>query len=49
MALGQLTSLNLIIKGDVGGSVEALADSLMKIQSDEVVVDIIHTGVGAIS
>ncbi|MEM8559070.1 MAG: translation initiation factor IF-2, partial [Bacteroidota bacterium] len=49
MALGQLTSLNLIIKGDVGGSVEALADSLMKIQSEEVVVDIIHTGVGAIS
>ncbi|HMB91962.1 MAG TPA: translation initiation factor IF-2, partial [Rhodothermales bacterium] len=49
MALGEFSELNLIIKGDVGGSVEALADSLLKLSTDEVAVAIIHSGVGAIS
>ena len=49
MALGQLTHLNLVVKGDVGGSVEALSDSLLKISNDEVAVDIVHSGVGAIT
>ena len=49
MALGQLTNLNLVVKGDVGGSVEALSDSLLKISNDEVAVDIVHSGVGAIT
>ena len=49
MALGELTNLNLVVKGDVGGSVEALSDSLLKISSDEVAVNIVHGGVGAIT
>jgi translation initiation factor IF-2 len=49
MALGQLQTLNLIIKADVSGSVEALADSLLKISNEEVAVEIIHSGVGAIN
>jgi len=49
LALGQFRELNLIVKGDVGGSVEALSDSLMKLGSEEVVVNIIHKGVGAIN
>ena len=49
MALGELTNLNLVVKGDVGGSVEALSDSLLKISNDEVAVDIVHSGVGAIT
>ena len=49
MALGDLNELNLIIKADVGGSVEALSDSLHKISTEEVAVNIIHAGVGAIT
>ncbi|MDA1027943.1 MAG: translation initiation factor IF-2 [Bacteroidetes bacterium] len=49
LALGQFRELNIIVKGDVGGSVEALSDSLMKLGTEEVVVNIIHKGVGAIN
>ncbi len=49
MALGELNYLNLILKGDVAGSVEALADSLLKLSNDEVAVEIVHSGVGAIN
>ncbi|NNF57321.1 MAG: translation initiation factor IF-2 [Rhodothermaceae bacterium] len=49
MALGELTNLNLVVKGDVGGSVEALSDSLLKLANDEVAVQIVHSGVGAIN
>jgi len=49
MALGDIAELNLIVKGDVDGSIEALSGSLQKISNDEVQVNIIHTGVGAIS
>ncbi|PIQ63176.1 MAG: translation initiation factor IF-2 [Bacteroidetes bacterium CG12_big_fil_rev_8_21_14_0_65_60_17] len=49
LALGEFRELNLIVKGDVGGSVEALSDSLMKLSKEEVVVNIIHKGVGAIN
>jgi translation initiation factor IF-2 len=46
---GQIRDLNLIIKGDVDGSVEALSDTLARIQHKEVKVNVIHRGVGAIS
>ena len=46
---GSIKELNLIIKGDVGGSVEALSDSLLKLSHDEVRVAILHKGVGSIS
>ncbi len=46
---GGIKDLRLIIKGDVGGSVEALGDSLLKLSHEEVRVNILHTGVGAIS
>ena len=46
---GELKDLPIIVKGDVDGSVEALADSLMKLSNDEVRVQVIHKGVGAIS
>ncbi len=49
LALGDFQELNLIIKADVGGSVEALGDSLMKLSTEEVQVNIIHSGVGAIT
>ena len=49
MALGEISNLNLVIKGDVGGSVEALSDALLKLSNDEVAVDIVHSGVGAIT
>ena len=49
LALGDFQELNLIIKADVGGSVEALADSLLKLSTDEVALNIIHSGVGAIT
>lgn len=49
MALGELVELNLIIKGDVDGSIEALSGSLQKLTNDEVKVNAIHTGVGAIT
>ncbi len=46
---GQVQELNVIVKGDVDGSVEALSDSLMKIDHKEVKVRVIHKGVGTIS
>ena len=49
LALGTFKELNIIIKGDVDGSVEALSDSLLKLSTDEVQVRIIHKGVGQIS
>jgi translation initiation factor IF-2 len=49
MAEGEFQELNLIVKADVGGSVEALADALLKLKTDEVAVSIIHSGVGAIT
>jgi translation initiation factor IF-2 len=49
IALGTFKELNLIIKGDVDGSVEALADSLQKLSTDEVAVRILHKAVGQIS
>lgn len=45
---GKLKELSLLIKGDVDGSVEAIADSLMALSTDEVGVKIVHKGVGAI-
>jgi translation initiation factor IF-2 len=46
---GRIERLNVILKGDVGGSVEALADELTKLSTEEVQVEVIHRGVGAIS
>ena len=48
-ALGNFHELNLIVKGDVDGSVEALSDSLIKLSTDEIKVNIIHKAVGQIS
>ncbi|MFA6469001.1 MAG: translation initiation factor IF-2 [Bacteroidota bacterium] len=45
----QVRELSIVVKGDVDGSVEALADSLMKLSTDEVKIRVIHKGVGAIS
>lgn len=47
--LGEIKDLNIIIKGDVRGSIEALRQSLEKLDTDEVKTNIIHTGVGGIS
>ncbi len=49
LALGNFKELNVIIKGDVDGSVEALSDSLQKLSTAEIVVKVIHKGVGAIT
>ena len=49
LALGNFKELNVIIKGDVDGSVEALSDSLQKLSTQEIVVNVILKGVGAIS
>ncbi|MBD3615650.1 MAG: translation initiation factor IF-2 [Gracilimonas sp.] len=49
LALGEVSELNIIIKADVDGSIEALSGSLQKLGTDEVSVNIIHTGAGAIS
>lgn len=49
IALGDFKELNIILKGDVDGSVEALTDSFLKLSTDEIVVNIIHKGVGAIT
>ncbi|GAB5409187.1 MAG: hypothetical protein BalsKO_15520 [Balneolaceae bacterium] len=49
LALGEVSELNVIIKADVDGSIEALSGSLQKISTEEVSVNIIHTGAGAIS
>lgn len=45
----KLQELSIVVKGDVDGSVEALADSLMKLSTSEVKINVIHKGVGAIS
>lgn len=49
IALGDFKELNIILKGDVDGSVEALTDSFQKLSNEEIQVNIIHKGVGAIT
>ena len=49
LALGNFKELNVIIKGDVDGSVEALSDSLQKLSTEEIVIKVIHKAVGAIT
>ena len=49
LAIGNFKELNIIVKGDVDGSIEALSDSLLKLSTDEIQVNIIHKSVGAIS
>lgn len=49
LAIGNFKQLNVIVKGDVDGSVEALSDSLLKLSTPEIQVAIIHRGVGQIS
>ena len=49
IAIGDFKQLNIIVKGDVDGSVEALADSLLKLSNDEVQVQVIHKSVGQIT
>jgi translation initiation factor IF-2 len=49
LAIGDFKELNIIVKGDVDGSIEALSDSLLKLSTEEIQVKIIHKGVGAIS
>ncbi len=48
-AMGNFQELNLIVKGDVDGSIEALADSLIRLSTEEIQVNVIHKGVGAIT
>ena len=49
IALGNFQELNVIVKGDVDGSVEALSDSLIKLSTEQIQVNVIHKGVGQIS
>lgn len=49
IALGSFQELNIIVKGDVDGSVEALSDSLIKLSTEQIQVNVIHKGVGQIS
>ena len=49
LAIGNFKELNVIVKGDVDGSIEALADSLLKLSTPEIQVNVIHKSVGAIS
>ena len=49
LALGDFHELNVIVKGDVDGSVEALSDSLIKLSTEQIQVNVIHRGVGQIS
>ena len=49
LAIGDFKELNIIVKGDVDGSVEALSDSLLKLSTDEVQVNVIHKAVGQIT
>ncbi|MEX1002572.1 MAG: translation initiation factor IF-2 [Crocinitomicaceae bacterium] len=49
IAIGDFQELNVIVKGDVDGSIEALSDSLLKLSTEKIQVNIIHKGVGAIS
>ena len=48
-AIGNFQELNIIVKGDVDGSIEALSDSLLKLSTEEIQVNVIHKAVGAIS
>ncbi len=49
IAIGNFQELNIIVKGDVDGSIEALSDSLIKLSTDEIQVNVIHKAVGQIS
>ena len=49
LALGDFHELNIIVKGDVDGSVEALSDSLIKLSTEQIQVNVLHKGVGQIS
>lgn len=49
LALGNFKQLNLLIRGDVDGSVEALSDSLQKLSTDEIAISVVHKGVGQIT
>jgi translation initiation factor IF-2 len=49
IAIGDFKELNIIVKGDVDGSVEALSDSLLKLSNEQVLVNIIHKSVGAVT
>jgi translation initiation factor IF-2 len=49
IAIGNFKELNIIVKGDVDGSIEALSDSLIKLTTEEIQVNVIHKAVGAIS
>ena len=49
LAIGDFKELNVIVKGDVDGSIEALSDALISLSTEEIQVNIIHKGVGAIS
>jgi len=49
LAIGDFKELNLIVKGDVDGSIEALSDSLLQLSTEEIQINIVHKGVGAIS
>ncbi len=49
LAIGSFKELNVIVKGDVDGSIEALSDSLLKLSTEEVQVNVVHKGVGQIS
>ncbi|PSQ83282.1 MAG: translation initiation factor IF-2 [Bacteroidetes bacterium QS_7_67_15] len=49
LALGEFHELNLVIKGDVSGSVEALSDALLELRTEEVTVNVVHSGAGAIT
>ncbi|CAG5085751.1 translation initiation factor IF-2 [Parvicella tangerina] len=49
LALGEFQELNLIVKGDVDGSVEALADSMLKLSTEEIQINVIHKAVGQIT
>ena len=49
IAIGDFKELNIIVKGDVDGSVEALADSLLKLSTDQVQLNVIHKSVGAVT
>ncbi len=49
IAIGNFQELNVIVKGDVDGSIEALADSMIKLSTEEIQVNVIHKGVGQIS
>jgi translation initiation factor IF-2 len=49
LAIGDFKELNIIIKGDVDGSIEALSDTLLRLSTEEIQINIVHKGVGAIS